>query len=294
MNKMEKILVTGASGLIGARLLRSFGPEDVVYAISRSGRLSAPTQTIAIDLGKQWSTDLLPRDVKTVVHLAQSRHFRDFPLCAEDVFAVNTQSTIKLLDYARSIGVRQFVLASSGGVYGGGSGSLSEETPVRADGELGFYIGTRICSELLSECYSSYMNVICLRFFFAYGPGQQSHMLIPRLADSIRSGRAITLRGDAGLRLNPIYVDDAVLAVRKAMTLQGSHKVNIAGPAVLTLREIAGEIGRVIGRRPQFEMQPPGPSHDLVADTARMRHLLCEPRTSFSEGIAATFTSVGA
>lgn len=291
---MAKVLVTGASGLIGACLLRSFGPEDSVYALSRSGRLPTATQTIQIDLGKPWSTDSLPRDIETVVHLAQSEHFRDFPLRAEDVFAVNTQSTVKLLDYARSIGVRQFVLASSGGVYGGGSGSLSEETPVRADGKLGFYIGTRICSELLSECYSGYMNVICLRFFFAYGPGQQSHMLIPRLIESIRSGGAVTLRGDTGLRLNPIYVDDAALAVRHAMTLQGSHKINIAGPTALSLREMADEIGRLVGRTPQFEVQAAGSSHDLVADTARMRRLLCEPRTSFSEGIAGTVQAVGA
>ena len=165
---------------------------------------------------------------------------------------------------------------------------------MRAGGELGFYIGTRICSELLSECYSSYMNVICLRVFFAYGPGQQSHMLIPRLVESIRSGRAVTLLGETGLRMNPIYVDDAALAVRKAMTLQGSHKINVAGPAVLSLREIADEIGRVVGRAPQFEVQPAGAPRDLVADTARMRSLLCEPRTSFSEGVAATIASVGA
>lgn len=290
---MAKVLVTGASGLIGARLLRSLGPEDVVYAISRSSPPPAATQTIAIDLGKPWSTDLLPRDIETVVHLAQSHHFRDFPLWAEDVFAVNTQSTVMLLDYARSIGARQFVLASSGGVYGSGPGSFSEESHVHAGGELGFYIGTRICSELLSECYSSYLNVICLRFFFAYGAGQQSHMLVPRLVESIRSGRAITLQGETGLRMNPIYVDDAVLAVRRAMNLEGCHKINVAGPAVLSLREMADEIGRVVGRVPQFEIQP-GASRDLVADTARMRSLLCEPRTSFREGLAATITSVGA
>jgi len=94
--------------------------------------------------------------------------------------------------------------------------------------------------------------------------------------------------------MNPIYVDDAVLAVRKAMTLKESHKINIAGPAVLSLRDMAVEIGRAVGKTPKFEVRPPGPPRDLVADTARMRSLLCEPRTSFGEGLAATLASVGA
>ena len=290
---MAKVLITGGSGLIGAHLLRGLGPENFVYAIARSDRLSAAMQTIEIDLGKPWSTDALPRDVETVVHLAQSDHFRDLPLRAEDVFAVNTQSTAKLLDYARSIGATQFVLASSGGVYGGGSGSLSEDLPIHASGELGFYVGSRICSEIISGCYSSYMNVICLRFFFVYGPGQQPHMLVPRLVESIRSGRAVTLRGETGLRLNPVHVDDAVLAVSKAMTLQGSHTINVAGPAVLSLREMADEIGRVVGRAPQFEVQPAGVMRDLIADTSRMRSLLCTPRISFSQGLEAMMQSGG-
>jgi nucleoside-diphosphate-sugar epimerase len=291
---MARVLITGGSGLIGSRLLRSIGPEHVTHAISRSGHMPSATHTIALDLSLPWSVDQLPRDVDTVVHLAQSEHFRDFPLNAQSTFAVNTQSTVKLLDYARSIGVRQFVLASSGGVYGGSSDVIREDAPLRSGGDLGFYLATRTCAELLSDCYVNYMNVVCARFFFVYGPGQQSHMLIPRLVDSIRSGRAVILRGESGLRLNPIFVDDAVLAVRQAMTLQESQKINVAGPTVLSMRDIAEEIGRVIGRAPRFEVQPLGGSLDLVADTSRMCNLLCQPSFSFRKGIEAAVGPSGA
>lgn len=291
---MAKVLITGASGLIGAFLLRELQSNDEVYAISRSARrLPGATQTIALDLGTTWSMDQLPRDVDTVVHLAQSEYFRDFPLRADDIFEVNTRSTVKLLDYARATGAKQFVLASSGGVYGVGAGSFSEERPMRTGGELGFYVGTRVCSELLANCYAGHFNVICLRFFFVYGPGQQAHMLIPRLAGSIRAGRPVTLRGEHGLRLNPIHVEDAAHAVRKAMTLQGSHTINVAGPTVLSLREVAETIGQVVRRPPVFEVTPQSTPQDLVGDTARMRHLLCEPRIPFAAGIAATLAEAG-
>lgn len=284
---MSRILVTGATGLIGSHLLRSFGPDHFVYALSRSGPVPGASHTLAIDLSKHWSTDDLPRDIDVVVHLAQSEHNRDFPQWTEDVFSVNTLSTVKLLDYARATAVKQFVLASSGGVYGSGAGIISEDKAVLANGDLGFYIGTRLCSELLSDCYVRYMNIICLRFFFVYGPGQHDRMLVPRLVDSVRSGGAVKLQGDVGLRLNPVYVEDAVQAVLRAMTLQSSHKVNVAGPAVHSLREMVEIIGQALGQPPLFEVDQAGSPHDLVADISQMRCLLWEPRVSFTDGLAA-------
>ena len=286
---MAKLLLTGATGLIGASLLKQLVPNHTVHAISRSAKLPLATSTIGVDLSTPWSIDQLPTDVQTVVHLAQSEHFRDFPARAKDIFAVNTESTVRLMDYALNIGARQFVLASSGGVYGGGSEPFTEDAPVRSDGPLGFYLRTRICSELLADCYSNQLNVICLRFFFVYGPGQQSHMLIPRLVDSVRCGRPITLRGPEGLRLNPVYVEDAARAVANAISLKQSDKINIAGPEVVSLRGMASAIGRMVGRAPVFEVQEGVAAQDLVGDIGRMRRLLWQPQVAFADGISATF-----
>jgi nucleoside-diphosphate-sugar epimerase len=283
--KPKTILITGATGLIGSHLLRTFGPEDTVYAFSRKGSVPIGPRTLPIDLGQSWSIEELPDGVDTIVHLAQSNHYRDFPLRTEDVFTVNLVSTVKLLDYARVTGVKQFVLASSGGVYGAGVNSFSEDEAITAKGELGFYIGTRLCSELLSECYSAFMNVVCLRFFFAYGPAQRPQMLVPRLVDSVRTGRVIKLRGESGLSINPVYVADAVSAVRRAMSLPGSHKVNVAGPEVISLRRMAEAIGATIGKTPVFEIEPAASSQDLIADIAKMTTLLGAPATRFEDGL---------
>jgi UDP-glucose 4-epimerase len=287
MSASGAVLLTGATGLIGTHLVRSFDLGETIYAVSRGGVVPGVTQSFNLDLGQPWSTSVLPRNVDTIVHLAQSEHYRDFPSWAEDVFAVNTLSTVKLLDYAREIGVKQFVLASSGGVYGSGASGFSEEEEIVAKGELGFYIGTRMCSEMLSECYSSWMNVVALRFFFAYGEGQRQNMLVPRLVDSVRAGRAIQLKGNDGLLINPVHVSDAVKAVRQAMKLQGSHKVNVAGPDVLSLRRIAGIIGEAVGKAPIFDVQPAATNADLIGDISRMKSLLCTPRVEFQDGVRA-------
>ena len=112
---MRKILVTGGTGLIGTHCLPHLTPQDEVYAVSRSGDVPGAKYVLDIDLGQPWSTADLPRGIDCVVHLAQSEHYREFPQQAEDVFAVNTLSTAKLLDYACETGVKNFVLASSAG-----------------------------------------------------------------------------------------------------------------------------------------------------------------------------------
>mgnify|MGYP005810863559 CR=1 FL=1 len=280
----KKILITGASGLIGSHLVRTFRAGEEVYAVSRSGNLPE-VKTVDVDLAAEWSIDDLPRDIDVVVHLAQSEHYREFPERAEDIFAVNTLSTLKLLDYARSTGVKQFVLASTGGVYGSGADSFSEEKTIAAKGELGFYVGTRLCSEILSECYQTLMNVVCLRFFFVYGPGQRKNMLIPRLIDSVRNGKPVQLHGENGLSINPAYVGDAVAAVRRAMVIEGSHKLNVAGPEALSLRTIADIIGEEVGRPPVFEVNPSDDNRDLLGDTERMRSALHVPEVRFRDGL---------
>ena len=292
MPDKRTILITGATGLIGSHLMKSFGPDDTVYAISRGRPVPGATHTLQLDLGQPWSIEQLPRGVDVVVHLAQSEHYRDFPQWAEDVFSVNTLSTVKLLDYARQSGVKQFVLASSGGVYGAGANSFSEDEAIVAKGELGFYIGTRLCSEILSECYAAWMNVVSLRFFFAYGEGQRPNMLVPRLVDSVRTGRPIQLKGEDGLSINPVHVSDAVRAVRQAMQLQGSHKLNVAGAEVLSLRRIGEIIGDVVGKQPQFEVQVSSSNADLVGDISRMKSLLCVPQVRFEQGVRAYLDSL--
>lgn len=286
MSKLHRrILVTGASGLVGTHLLPLLAADHPVYAISRTGAEVAGAHTISLDLGQNWNADDLPQDVDTIIHLAQSNLFRDFPENVDEVLSVNTVSTIRLLDFARRQGVKTFVLASSGGIYGNGATTFSEDAPIVAKGDLGFYIGTRLCAEILSEPYAAFMNISTLRFFFVYGPGQRDGMLIPRLIRSVQSGTPINLQGPDGLLINPVHVSDATIAIAAAMELDSSQKINIAGPDVMSLRAIAETIGEVVGKAPVFSQTTAAAPQDLVADIDRMQALLHQPEIGFLEGV---------
>ena len=109
-------------------------------------------------------------------------------------------------------------------------------------------------------------------------------MLLPRLVDNIRAGVPITLQGQDGIRINPIHVSDAALALESCLQLTGSHTFNIAGNEILTMREIAETIGRAVGREPVFQSDSVEPRH-LIANIDAMKVALTVPKVRLAQGI---------
>lgn len=282
---MKHYLVTGATGLIGFALIDTLVGQSTVTTLGRrpAGR---ETRWIDGDLSGTVDTSTLPVDVDTVVYLAQSEHFRAFPERADDIFQVNIANVQRLLAWSRDTGVKRFVYASSGGIYGHGDRAFREEDPITSAGPLGYYLASKQSAELLVESYAGLFTTAILRFFFVYGPRQKPQMLIPRLVESVRMGRPILLQGSDGIRINPTYVGDAVRAIVAASNLESSHCVNVAGPQVLSLRGIGDEIGRQLGRMPVFDCRYDEPPRHLVADISKLSKLLCAPKVYFDEGLA--------
>lgn len=284
---MKTIILTGATGLIGSHLIPALCETCEVHALSRKKQDIATHNTVwhVADLEKETDYASLPQGADAMIYLAQSEHFRDFPDRALDIFQVNTMQVLRALDFARTSGVKTFVYASSGGVYGFSEKEVSEAIAIPASGSLGFYLSTKLCTEILVENYASFMNLVMLRFFFVYGEGQKRSMLIPRLADNVAAGRTITLQGQDGIRINPVHVSDAVRAVRAAIDLEGCRRINVAGPDTLSLREISEIIGGKLGKKPIFEINSTASTGSLIGDVESMKKLLVSPEVHFEQGI---------
>jgi UDP-glucose 4-epimerase len=284
-----KTLVTGASGFLGAAVLRRLREHGDVVALRRPD-----TQVEAVD-GVQWVTqDLaaplstsLPRQIDAVLHLAQSRRYRDFPAGAVDVFEVNASATARLLDYCRSAGGDTFVYASSGAVYGGGREPIREE---QAPAPTSFYGASKRAGELAVEAYRGELRAHALRFFFIYGPGQRQKF-IPGLVERVRSDEAVVLAGEDGIRVNPVYIDDAADAVVAMLDRPTGITVNVAGPEVASIRQIARHIGRLLDLTPRFAAGPP--QADLIADLQRQAVEVGAPRTTLEDGLARVTAAAG-
>ncbi|HEY6512504.1 MAG TPA: NAD(P)-dependent oxidoreductase [Burkholderiaceae bacterium] len=277
-----KILVSGAAGFVGSHLVQQMRAEHEVYAVARAPLDLPGVHWISHDLTRPLDEAALPAHVDVVVHLAQSRRYREFPEQAADVFGVNVGSTLALLDYARRVGAVRFIYASTGGIYGAGDRAFRESDPPAQN--LGFYPASKQAGELLVNSYRAFFQTTLCRFFFVYGRRQNESMLMPRLVQSVRNADPITLQGEDGIRINPIHVADAVDAVARCLSLDEHEVFNIGGGEVLTLRAIADKIGRIVGRDPVFARLDRPPTN-LVGDISKMKALLGAPRVDLEEGL---------
>ena len=283
-----RILLTGATGFIGSRVLRRVAARHEIWALyhTHPGPDLPRVWWIRHDLSLDGLPKGLPDRVDVVIQLAQSRHYREFPQRAADLFAVDTRSTFLLLEWARHAGAQRFILASTGGLYGSSDEPIVEtDVLIEESGPLGFYFAVKRASELFVARYAGCFGTTILRFFFVYGSGQPGTMLMPRLANAVRDGRPIILQGEEGIRINPIHVSDAVLAIERCLTIQGSQVMNIAGPSPITLRRIAELIGQQLGHLPVFTLDSTTAPRHLVADIGNMSVLLGAPTISPGQGI---------
>lgn len=278
----DAILVTGAAGLLGRAVASSLSSSGAsVTALIRKSSADCPpdAERCVIDLSDDWNPKRLPQKIDVVIHLAQSNRFRDFPEGASDLYAVNVSATAKLLEYARRVGARQFIYASTGGLYKAQGAKLAENSPLHEPDKLGAYFGSKLCGEIITQSYSGLMATTILRPFFIYGPGQKRNMLLPRLYDSIKAGKPIHLSGNEGIKINPIHVDDAASAVIEALKNPISAVVNIAGTEILGIRAIVECFGKHSQQKPVFVIQQTEPE-DLVADISLMISTLSRPNKS--------------
>lgn len=284
---MARILITGASGFLGRRLVAHLGPRHELFCLGRSAPPGGAGEVhwVAHDLARPLAEAALPARVDAVVCLAQSRRYREFPAGAADMFAVNLRATFELLEYARGAGAARFFLASTGGVYAPGPEPLDEDAPVSPPT---FYARSKYAAELLAAAYQPHLHVVAARFFFIYGPGQRG-MLVPNLLGRVLRGEPVTVEGRPGMRVNPIYVDDAVAAVEAALALEGSAVLNVAGDEVVSLTGLVRLMEGATGRPAHIGYGEARGGGDLVGDNRRMKALLgVAPRTPLAEGLRLT------
>jgi nucleoside-diphosphate-sugar epimerase len=212
--------------------------------------------------------DRLPK-VECVVHLAQSQLYRQFPEHAAEIFAVNTSSTMQLLDWARSIGVNRFLLTSTGSVYEPFRQPLSEDVAVAP---TNFYAASKAAAELLAQSYSRSMTICILRLFFVYGPGQ-TNRLVPNLARLIANRQPVFLAGDGdGMVLTPTYVADTVFTLSRALEEGWEGIYNVAAPWPVTMRQLSHAIASCLNvQTPIFINKPSEAAVDATPDLTRLR-----------------------
>lgn len=268
---MKKILVTGASGMIGRRVMAAFGRENGVQAVGASGpRIDGAN--VSLDLRDAQSIRALIARTRPdiVVHLAGVIGSRgESP---EDFTTVNVEGTRHLAEHASSFGVDRFVFASSAAVYGDERpGRLAETVELRPSGAYGR--SKAEAESVLAEISAhSGMSVIVLRIFNVHGD-PNSTSLVERLKHSTPES-PVALRGPEHFVRDYVHVDDVARAIVLASmaTLQpGPHVANVGTGVGTPTSELVATLS---ASGPVFTTVDPGAPSWSVAEISTAAQLL--------------------
>ena len=151
---------------------------------------------------------------------------------------------------------------------------------------------SKLAAERLLGAYHANfgLDVVVLRYFSVYGPGQRPDMAYYRFCEAILRGEAITVYGDGNQSRTNTYVSDCIDATVAAVMKEApGGTFNISGTSPLRLLDAIGIIGDVLGKEPRllFEEGRPGDQRETagVIDRA-VRELEYSPSVTPEVGLA--------
>lgn len=287
----KKIVLTGATGLLGSHILSCIGEKNSVWATSRKKECPqlpslADVEWIQTDLHSGWEE--FPTTADAVIHLAQSPYHHDLPGKGVELFDTNAAATLKLLEWARNSGVRRFIFASTGTVYQPCQHAVTETSPTREEmtSPKDLYWYTKLVSEKLVQSYRSFFSIGICRYFFIYGENQRSDMLLARLMQSVEQEKPIFIQGEKGLVLNPIHAQDAARATLSFLS-SDQEMINVAGGNQVALQELVEMIGRQQQKKPVFT-HVQGKAPVMLASIDKMQQIHQSPLLSLEQGLQKT------
>lgn len=255
---MARILVTGASGFVGAALTAAFlARGDEVWALDiasskRMEALQAQYRSLRVLNGQidEWPHVLGALEQArpaTVVHCAAIVGVLASAEAPFSTIRVNIGGMLNLLEGMRVTGVKRLINLSTEEIYGHfTSDRITEEHPCRPLMPYGI---SKFAAEQLSRDFHSQHGIeaIHLRTCWVYGPGLPRPRPPKSLIDAALAERSLHLPTGADFRVDHVYIDDLVAGTLAAVDksehrYDAYHIASGASPSIAEMIEIMKEI----------------------------------------------------
>ena len=271
----RRILVTGASGFIGRRLVEKLIMENDVQltAVLRNAGKKQLLQdqninTIIADLSNRAAIDQAVQGHDTVINLAY-----DFKRSQKS----NMRAFNNLFDACIKHGVKRFIQISSIVVYDDWPGNdISEQSPT---GEAGSdYKNTKMAIERALQLSSQQgeLHAIVLQPTIVYGPF--SWLWSDYIVEKLETGKVI-LPNQCDGACNAVYVDDVVDAIALAAkkSVRSLEKYIISGPQPVTWRGFYESYNAMVGKDSIEYMDIAEQPDEQPGLAAKIKTLLANP-----------------
>lgn len=233
-----KVLVTGACGYKGTVLVSKLllaGYEVIAFDIMWFGNYLTPHDSLRVIKGDVRDTASVPLDdVDAVIHLSSVANDPCGDLDPQLTWEISCLSTMRLADKAVRMGVKHFIYASSGSVYG-----VKTEQQVTEDLELlplSEYNKTKMVGERVLLSYSKDMIVQIVRPATVCGlsPRMRLDVSVNLLTMQALTKNEITVLGGDQTRPN-IHIDDITdlyLFLLRRPELQGIYNAGFENMSI--------------------------------------------------------------
>jgi len=313
----QRIFITGGTGFFGCWLLESFAWANdklnlnaQAVALTRNAarfRSKAPHlaahPAIRLHAGDVRDFDFPSGGFSHVIHAATESasglNERD-PLAMIETIVDGTR---RVLDFAVVCGARDFLLTSSGAVYGQQPPDIARVpedypgAPETVNARSAYAEGKRI-AELLCSVYNqrSGLNAKIARCFAFVGPylPLDAHFAIGNFIGDCLGGQSIEIRGDGTAYRGYLYAADLAIWLWTILARGKSLRpYNVGSEEAISIKDLAFTVREMLaGMQPVRIAGTPRqgvPAERYVAETARARNELgLEEHISLKEGIRRT------
>ena len=234
----KTIFVTGASGFIGANLVKRIltsEPSAKVIGLDsmndyydvriKEARLAElqqfPDYTFVKGnlADKALITSIFEQyHPEIVVNLGAQAGVRYSITNPDAYIESNMIGFYNILEACRHYPVEHLVYASSSSVYGSNK-KVPYSTDDKVDNPVSLYAATKKSNELMAHAYSKLYNIPStgLRFFTVYGPAGRPDMAYFGFTNKLRDGKTIQIFNYGNCKRDFTYVDDIVEGVVRVM-----------------------------------------------------------------------------